>query len=456
MISLHPDSNKLRAADNLLPRADGSLYTRPGAVQVVVGEVSVAFAWMNAIFMQSAGRLMLWANGRITDFGIQGSTLSVTSYQALTGGGLREDRLYVADGINPLWYVRFNGTSYEKVSVVNTVVDDNGIPYPLPIPRLLANWNNRLWIGDGTNRIQHCQNESPSEWNPLWTLEFQGDAKASVKAMVANLSLLLVSLDNSLWQVSGTSQYDWQFAEVMHGMGVMSQQALVSNGSMVAMIYKHGVYLGIPSTNVSEDLRELFLIPQASAQVAIEPKRRLLLVFVAGRLFVMHLDNAGKFSEISRAGLAGVIVLADGWGWYGEDGIWLIGRLNMDDQNLAGENTAVISNYDTWEIQPNANGAGRALLNRVRLQLAGIPGKTADYQATVDDRLVFWSQLNLSDDTPTVWGDVPFVESQKWPLRPVWREFSPKLAGMHFRHTLRSSDYIEVKTFVPEYRFGQS
>ena len=453
MISLHPQENKLRAADNLLPRSNGGLYTRPGAMQVVAGQVSMAYAWMNAIFMQTGGRLLLWANGTLTDFGQQGTTLSVASYQALVSGAVREDRLYIADGINPLWYIRFNGTVFENVPVVNTVLDVNGVPYPLPIPKLLANWNNRLWIGDGSNRIQHCQNEDPSQWNPLWTLEFQGDAKGAVKAIVANLSTLLVSLDNSLWQVDGTSEYNWQVTPISYGLGAIGQKALYSDGNTVAMIAKHGVYVGVPLNFISEDLRELFLVSQINAQVAIEPKRRFLLVFVAGRLFVMHLDKLGQFTEVSHNGLAGVIVLADGWGWFGDDGVWLVGRLNVDDQTLAGVLVSFTTRYDTWEVQPNVNGAGRCLLNRLRVQVSGMPGTTANYQATVDDRLVFWKSLTLSDDVLTEWGNVPFVDSQAWAFRPVWREVSPKLAGMHFRHTIESTNYVEVHAFLPEYRF---
>ena len=454
MLSLHSQEGKLRAADNLLPRADGSLCTRPGAVQIFDGSVDLALPWGNSVLLQSRGRLWLVANGTVQDFGVQGRTLSVAPYQALIADGKRENRLYVADGVNPLWYIRRNGATYERVDVINLVTDDSGVPFPLPIPKILCNWSNRLWIGDGTNRIQHCQNERPEEWDPLWVLEFQGDTQAAVVAMMPHAGNLMVALENSLWQVAGTSQYNWTVQEALHGFGVIGAQAMVSDGNTLATISRHGVHLNGAAQSVADDLRELFLVPQIGAQVVIDPKRRLLLLSLAGRVFVMHLDNPGQFSEISRIGIRGVVALYDDWGFYDIEGLWLIGRLNIGDQASNGTQTPITTRYDTWEAQPNVNNSGRALLDRLRLGIAGIPGKTAHYQATVDDTMVFWADISLSNEDPALWGQVPYADSQKWPPRMVWRELSPKLAGTFFRHTLVCSDYIEIKSFLPEYRFG--
>lgn len=452
MISLHPHPNKLRSANNLIPRGDGTLYTRPGAVQIADGHVSQAIAWGNAVLMFRNGRLTLWVNGSSHDLGQAGKTLSAAPYQALVGDGLREDRLYFADGINPLRFIRLNGSAYEVVDVINSVLDDAGLPYPLPIPQVLCTWANRLWIGDGTNRIYHCQNERPDEWDPLWMLEFQGDSVSRVRAMMAHGGNLLVGLDNALWNVSGTSQYDWKGEEAVHGIGVVGPSAMVSDGQQFAQISKYGIHINA-GASIADDLREMFRVPIFSASLAFDLKRRLLLVYIGGRLFVTHLDNPGIFTEIVQTGMAGTIATNDFSGWYGVDGLWMMGVINTGDQYMDYSRRDVNVRYDTWDVRPNITGSGRSLLSRLRLEVSGHPGAVAEYTVT-SGLAEFVDTFTLSDDELTTWGQVPNVDPQLWPFSPVWRELCPRVAGFTFRHRIETNTFIQIHTFLPEYRFG--
>lgn len=443
MLSLHPQKGRFRRIDNFLPRADGSFASRPGAVQIVAGAIQHAKEWGNRIVAIVNGRLGLWADGQWFDLDQQGLCLSVASYQVLIGGGQREDRLYLADGINPLSYIVKEGSAYRRKRVVNTVLDESGEPYPLPIPRLIAVFQNRLWINDGTNRVQHCENERPDQFDPLFTLEFQGNLQGGVRAMVAHGEVLIVATDYGLWQIAGTSQYNWAVSEVLPGLGVRGDAALCSDGEMFAFVSRQGVHLG-GAAAISEDLRELFVSAQFGAQVGIATKYRLLLLALAGRLFVMHLDNPGRFAEIVQSGgLTGFVVLPDYLGWYGPSGLWLM-ALIPGDLGLGAAHLPVTCIMESWDDQPNLDGAGRALLNRVRWQVAGLPGSVASYLVTVDGRPGCLVEITLTNA----------CVAAEYPPVPVWREVSIKRAGRFFCHRLTAQNYIEIKQFLPEYRFG--
>jgi len=105
MLSLHPQPGKLRYANHLLPTAAGGLATRPGATQIVAGDIAHAAPWGNRLMIEKLGRLRLWDGLTETDIAPAGFGLQATPFQALTSAGAREERLYVADGVNALWYV---------------------------------------------------------------------------------------------------------------------------------------------------------------------------------------------------------------------------------------------------------------------------------------------------------------------------------------------------------------
>jgi hypothetical protein len=460
MLSLHPNPDKLRAARNLLPRADGSLYTRPGAVQVVEGRIGRAVGWGNRVVMEKNGRIVLWdGTGTDHDLGAVGYTLQAVPFQAYDGDGNREDRLYVADGMNPLWYAKQVGGTYARTTVVNTVLDGDDNPYPIPVPFCVANWRGRLWIGDGTNRVYHCQNERPEQWDPLWALDFQGVGPDNVRLIRAHGETLLVGLTNSLWSITGTTQYNWQRDELFRGLGVSGGDAAAGDGIAFYFSDTTGIYALGSSLPLSEDLRQAFRSLPVSTSLCVDQNRRLLFAVVAGTPFVMHMDAPGDFTELHGYGVNGVVVTDALAGWYGEDGLWLFGQDNLQDARKDGTTAAVVTLWDSWDQRPNEGGNGRALLDRTVLTVSGPGPNEALYHAIAycdDDAtegLEFFKHFALSPSTGD-YADLPTGTWNPHPYKQVRREFSPKIAGMSFRHIVRSTGHIEIHNFAPKYRFG--
>ncbi|PKM43253.1 MAG: hypothetical protein CVV05_15515 [Gammaproteobacteria bacterium HGW-Gammaproteobacteria-1] len=449
MISLTPRPDRLAAATNLMPRHDGRLATRPGAVQVITGPVSAAQPWGNRILASRRGRLALW-DGDEHDIAPAGVTLQATAFQTLNADAQREDRLYVADGLRPLWFLRKQGGAYQAVDVVNTITDAGGAPYPLPVPSVIANWRNRLWIGDLGNRLHHCQNEAPDEWDPLWTVEFQGKTPDRIITARPAGDMLAVGLGRSIWNVMGDSQYNW-VTNPLRSRGVAGPDALASDDDGAWWVSGFGVFSLGERGPLTDDLAPLFDGRLFGASAVIDKQRRLLLVLVHGRVFAMHLAHPGRWTDwaISAAGL---IATDDYVGWYGSNGVWLLGREDEPDVSLAGEHTDVVSVYETWDHQPNEYG--RAHLPRAVIRAHGSTRGSASYTAYADNT-TFSTTFSLSDESIPTWqGDVTGVIGQTRPLRPVRREFSPRLAGQSFRHRITAPCHIEIIDFEPQYRGG--
>lgn len=450
MLSLHPQPGRLRAADNLVPTKEGGMASRPAANQIVAGDIAQGAAWGNRALLEKNGRLVVWDGSGEYDVGPAGHQLVASSFQALTANAARQDRLYVADGISLLWYVARTGGAYVRTTVQNTVLDANNQPYAIPIPTTIATWRGRLFIGYGGNRVQHCQFDDPAYWDPLWTVELQGPDPDRVVALEPDGARLLAGLVNSVWQITGDSHYNWQ-RDSLADVGAAGPNAL-GGGYVVSAKGVHRLGTAEP---VSADLREAFEAPVAPGELVLDPRRRLVLVLLMGRLFVTHLDSPGRWGEIKGFRIAGLLQLADYTGWYGADGAWLLGARDMADAWLDGTRSNFTSLYDSWEDIPNVNGRGRAKLTRTRLVVRGSTRANATYTATNDEGTAVTVTATLSDEYATPWADdVAGLNGQLWPTASVRRDLPVNLAGRTFRHQLSAPCHLEVLEFEPVYKFG--
>lgn len=452
MLSLHPNPDKLRAARNLLPRVDGSVYTRPGAVQVVTGRIGRAVAWGNRVLMEKDRKLVLWDFVQDHDLGDAGLTLQAVPYQAVVNGE-REDRLYVADGQNALWYLKKSGATYVKTTVVNTVLDESNQPYAIPVPFAIAAWQNRLWIADDSHRVYHCQNERPEQWDPLWTIEAQGAGPDVIRVMKPLGDQLVLGLTNSLWAISGTSQYNWQRSELVRGLGVNGIDAMTSFTNRLWFVDQTGLFeLGNPLP-LTDDLRRAFDVQPYGSQCVVDPVRRVLFLVVNGLAYCSHIDaQSPAWTQLHGFGVQGLVATDSLVGYYGEDGLWIFAQDQMADAWKSGQLREIETVYDTWDHRPNVDAGGRALLNRMRMIVSGPQRQPATYTVRSPEAL-FSATLELSD-TLSTWGGLPAAVGDPWPYAPVEREFVPMLSGATFRHTVQSLSPLEIQMFKPTYRFA--
>lgn len=457
MLSLHHRDDRLRRANNLLPTAEGGLETRPGAVQVIAGRVNACEAWGSRLIVEKIGRIKVW-DGDEHDVCPAGAVLQATSFQALTSGAARESRAYIADGISTLWFIARRGGAYVRENVANTIVAGSGTPYPIPAASAIATWRGRLWINSG-NRVQHCQFDRPAEWDPLWTVELQGGNPARVVALIDNRDSLGVGLTNATWEITGTSQYNWDKRQVS-SFGVAGANALDGDGTRVAILAPQGIFMGDSPDPVSEDLRELFDVPIGIGELVLDTRRQLVLALVAGRLFAMHLAQRGLWGEITGTQATGLVRTDSHVGWYGEDGVWLLQGRDTADKRLDGTESIVTSVYDTWEQRPNLMGNGRALCERALLDVRGSTRGEATYTCrspNASGGKTFARAFTLADEVIDTWSD-DVSESAvwaAWPSAPVRREFVPRISGEVFRHTISAPCYMQIRRFEPGYRYGQ-
>ena len=458
MLTLHPQSGRLRYANNLLPTKEGGMATRPGATQVVSGDIGAAAPWGNRLLLEKLGRLRLWDGLTEIDIAPAGRGLQATSFQALTADAKREDRLYVAEGIHPPWYIARRAGAYARQDIANKVQDASGIAYPIPVAQAIATWRGRLWIAAGGNRAQHCQFDDTDFWDPLWVVECQGPRSDRILALEPDDKRLLAGLRQSLWAISGDSQYNWQ-RDPIADYGVAGPNAIASDTQLLFWISSVGLHQGGQGEPLSDDIREAFASAPYPAELVMDGRRRLLLLLVSGRLFVMHLDKPGRFGEIVGHAARGLIQTDDYAGWYGGDGVWLLGARDVPDRRLDGTRTDVVSLYDTWEDIPNPNGGGQALLTRTVAVLNGSARGNATYTATaktVNGENSFSTAASLADESPERWGDqIAGLDGEPWPTASVRREFPAYLAGTQFRHRLEAPCHMEVLAFDPKYKFGE-
>lgn len=446
----------MRVTRNFLPMAGGGMEVRHGAVQLLAGDVTGAAAWGRRLVAECNGRLVVVMGRTVQDVGPAGRFLRASAFQALTQDAQRENRLYVADGVRPLWYLAFRDGGIVREAVVNTVLDASGLPYPLPVPSLVATWRGRLWVDEGRNRLRHCQFDRPAEWDPLWTVEMQAADSDRLLALVPAGDVLLVGLHESVWAVSGNSQYDWRTQAVVTGRGCGGPQSMVVVGQQAVWAARDGVFsLGV-DVPLSGDVREAFGVPFVDVSVAAQARERRLYVRVGGRVLVLHLDSQ-RWGELAADNVRGLFTLDGRVGWYGPDGAWVLAGFDSPDVALDGTHTPVDAVLESWDEVPNRGGGGRALLNRVRFYVQGSPRGDATYTVTVDGVRTFSGSLSLSDVAVDTWqAAVPPADGtgQAWPPPGVFREMVPRLSGSAFRHRFEAPCYMRLDGFSPEFRFA--
>lgn len=452
MLSTRAHPQKLRAAWNLFPRPDGSLYTRPGALQVAAGRIGRAVAWGNRIVMERAGRVVLWDGANLHDLKETGYTLSGVAFQAVTGEGAREDRFYIADGLHGLWYIRRDGPIYEAVTVVNEVLDAEDEPYPIPAAFTIAAWRNRLWIGGADHRVYHSENDKPHKFDPLWELQFQSAGPDQVRWIKPLGETLCIRISRSIWGVTGTSPYNWQRDELASGLGASGQDSADTLGGALYYADTTGLYLLGQDQPLSADIREAFDSAPTGLQVVCDTQRRLLYLNVTGRVFVTHVEAPGRWTEFYGVPLWGVVAGEQVAGWYGTDGLWLLGQPWLQDQYADGTARPFTARFDTWDQRPNNAGAGRALCRRVVLVVSGPNQSDATYTVESDE-VFFADTFTLTPDEPALEG-APGVSSESWEFRQQRRELVPHVPGTRFRHTIACGTPMEIHSFEPIYSFG--
>ncbi len=451
MLSLHHRDDRLRKANNLVPNAEGGMETRPGAMQVIDGIVDAAEPWGNRIIAERNGRIVVW-DGAVHDVHSAGGVLQATAFQALTVDAQREDRAYIADGIRPLWFIAFRAGNYVKETVSNTVLDASHVPYPIPVPSAIGTWRNRLWIDVG-NRVQHCENDGPATWDPLWTVECQGKNPGRVLAIHPNGEALAVGLEHEVWQVTGTSQYNWQRNQAL-AFGVCGPNAVDGDGNRLAILSPFGVFLDGTPDPVTNDLREMFSSDVGFGELVVDTRRQLVLALVAGRMFVMHLAQPGRWGEITGTQATGLLRTSKYVGWYGRDGVWVLAGRDTADKLLDGSEVLVHSAYQTWPQGPNAGGNGRALCNRTIIQAQGSTRNVATYNVAAE-RQSFTATFTLADESVDEWSDdMSAAVAAPWPTAPVRRELVPRVAGENFVHTIEADCFMAIQGFDPQYRYG--
>ncbi|MEJ1355740.1 MAG: hypothetical protein RPU39_13765 [Candidatus Sedimenticola sp. (ex Thyasira tokunagai)] len=444
MLSLSRHPERLRRADNLFPTRGGVPASRPGARQIIDGPVARAVPWGNRIVVERAGRIAVWGGKAISDICQAGLTLQGESYQAFIGDGQREDRLYLADGLRPLWYLADDGDSYRTGYIDNSIRQENNEAYPLEPATTVTSWRDRLFYGDGSNRIRHCQARDPEAWDPLWTLEFQGRSPGKVVCLRASKSALLVGLDQGIWTVTGTSHFNWSRDPLRDGEGVTGPAAIDSDGIEAFFLAKSGLY-SLSGSLLTEDLSPLFSAQHYGGQVVVDTRRRLVLFLVHGRVFVMHQDKPGVFGELNASAL-GLLRMDDYVGWYGQDGVWLLQGEDQPDTRTDGAQSDVISLFETWDHQPNPSGG--SFLSNVKMRLKGSPRGSADYNLKVDGKDAYSASITLTDSLPS---DDVFRSAE---ARSVRREVTPWQDGEQFQHSISANCHLEILSFNPAYKGG--
>ena len=410
MLALSPTPGRLRRADNLVPTATGGLRSRPSAIQVVDGRITGACAWGPWLLLERAGRIGVWDGASVQDIAQAGLWLRGAPFAALTDLGEREARIYIADGARPLWYIAHRAGAFVAEPILNTLTDDGGVGYPVAVAVDVAIWRNRLWAVDATlpQRVTHSENDDPAKWDPLWAIEIQSGQRDRIQTLAPAGERLIVGFARSLWAVTGDTPYNWARSE-LYTRGTGGPGTLLADGESLAWISQDGIYLDGRQT--SSDLAYLFGRPMTGAQVAFDPSRGWLLAAIDGRLFVTHLAQAGLWGEIVGSGpVLGALRWDGKLGWWGLDGLWVLGQDDISDVYLDGSSAAFESRYDTWEETPSLEGSGRILLERDVFRLAGSARGSATYTVTADGALSFTQDVSLTDETPTTFSEIQHLE----------------------------------------------
>lgn len=470
MLTARPEPGKLRVARNLVPLRDGSLAVRPAARQVVAGAASQVVAWGNRLLVQQGGRLKLW-DGALHDLGSCGPTLDGAPFQALTDLGAREDRLYFGDGLHPLRYVVAEADGWSVHDVVNTCLDpQTSEPLEVPVPIAVGVWAGRLWVSTGSNFVQHSENDDPSYWNPLWTIDCQGAEPGRVLALLGAGDALLVGMNTSLWAVTGKSQFDFQRTAVgADGGGVAGAHCLAADGAAAWWLGPLGVWTAGAARPLSEPVQGWFAAGVAGS-LAVDRPRRRVLACVNGRGLAGDV-NSGAWAEFCPGDCYGVFASADRAGWFGPDGVWVLGadadpwtnaagRVALDDAgdvDLALDGTAatVAAVAEAWPEIPNKAGNGRALLNRVRFEFLAAPRAVGRAEILADALVVTSDDLPVRSAAPD-WDGVGRGPVLVGDWAPVAFEVVPRAQGRTFAVRLTLAGRVQLRAFALEFRGGSA
>ena len=447
-LALRHKKGAFKVSGNLLPVAGGLWRSRPGATQLARGPVDAAIEWDHRLLFQRNGRLFVW-DAYEHDVGGAGRTLDGAAFQALTESAEREDRLYIGDGVNPLFYIRRGPSGYERKTFANEVRDGRGNPYPVPIASAVEVARNRLWVAHGTNRAQHSDFEKPHAFDPLFTQEFQGGERGAVLALYAHLDYLAAGTQSGLWAVVGDSQFNFR-RDPLVAHGVTGPAALHSDGQRLFFVSRAGAHALADAGTIGDDaLDAAFESPDPAAQVLLSPDGRHLLLVVRSRLFVIHLDSK-RIGEIAE-NVTGAFRFGPQIGWYGADGVWICNRLDSYDGALSGARTRVATAVETWPDTPPRT----ALLERSFAELRGEADAPITYTATVrtEDSAVQTVQRTMRGAV----GNAPFETFWdgvvvNWEAEPLHHELPVMLAGKSFKHRLECAGHFELMSFTPKYR----
>lgn len=441
-LSLVPRAGLARCMDNLLPQPTG-FASRPGAAQVIAGSVEQCWSFGGSLVFVRAGHLWRWDGFGEADLGAVPAALAATGFDALTANARRESRLYLGALGVPLFYLDDAG----RHPATNSVLDAAGVPYPVPRAGVLTTFRGRVWTADG-NRLHHCEFDASGAWDPLYTVELQTGRPDAIRAALPVGEALVVALGRSIWSITGDSQYNWQRSLLLDGRGVVGPQALTSDGARAFYLSAAGLYQLGESDPVTDTLDELWRVPDPLASLLLDPSGRWLLVLVHGRLLAWD-TRQQRCGEIIAPQARGVIAHATRLGWYGRDGVWLLGDEDAPDVQADGRSLPVASRYEGWDEAPNP--LGRAVLARSTLAVMASTTAQVSYAVQIDgvDSPVQTRTIGRSTGLHTWRGDLPDTAPVSQTI-----EFPVHRAGTQFRHRLTGVGPLDVRGLASRYQFG--
>jgi len=457
MLSTSQKSRFLRRSNNLLPTKNGGMEARPGALQLLSGSVTDVTDWGSRLVVERGGRIQVFqSDGTLTDVDQAGRYVQGANFQALTDNATREDRLYIADGVRPLWYIALRNGSVVSESVQNAILDGSNNPYAIPVPTAITTWRGRLFLAYGSNRVQHCQFDAPDTWDPIWTLECQGKKEDRIIAVEPFGDTLICGLNHSTWSISGDSPLNFKRRPVSD-VGCAGPDSIATDELAVYRVARDGIFSLSNQDALSGDIEDIFGVSSISDNMVIDKKQQLIFFVTRGRLFVLHMATQ-RVGEITGFDVRGVFEWEGQIGWYGKDGLWLLMGRDLPDTYADGSQANVSSVFDTWDDIPNINGDGRAFLPRVVFRGKGSARQNVNYELFVDGNSVFTDSQSLTDESVDTWADIlaSAASGENWPTRAVRREFVPLVTGESFRHQFSADCHIEILDLLPQYQFGGS
>ncbi len=354
---------------------------------------------------------------------------------------------------------------YEAVFFKNEFLDAEQKPYPLPTAKFVATWRSRLWAGDGTHIIYHCQNDKPHHWEPLDAIAIQGGKQSGVTGLCPFGNKLMVSTPQSIWQIVGDSPYNWEFQTVVHGQGAVNDRAMVTDGHRLFYLDWHGVYQLGQTAPLSEPIAEAFYTPDYNGELLLDGQGKYLYLLIQSRLFVLN-TWAGGWGEIlhpvpGNTAIKGLVLIGGQVAIYGENGLWIMGSRYTPDvwyqkgKMEFGKREPVVSILRTWPVQPN--DYGQTSLNRIYVSVEGYYQGSTTYNVYPDE-----NQPEQASQTFKNWQTTPkeILVSQD-PLQVIRSEQSQRVyleaplavSGPQFEHQLLSTGYARYHKFDPVYFF---